>query len=112
MPNTLAHLFVQGVATRSLLRGADLRWICLGCVIPDLPWILQRVVWRLNLAVLSPYDLRLYVIVQSSLIACLVLCGAFAMLSVEPRRVQSEDWRPGFWGGRSHQSSGADGSVV
>ena len=44
MPNTLAHLCVQGIATRSLIKDADLKWIYTGCVIPDVPWILQRVI--------------------------------------------------------------------
>ena len=42
MPNTLAHLGVQALVTRTLLPRAELRWIALGCVIPDLPWIAQR----------------------------------------------------------------------
>ena len=44
MPNTLAHLAINGLATRSLIRGANLKWIFLGAIIPDIPWILQRVV--------------------------------------------------------------------
>jgi hypothetical protein len=44
VPNALAHLGVQGVATRALLRDADLKWVYIGCIIPDIPWILQRFV--------------------------------------------------------------------
>jgi hypothetical protein len=35
MPNTLAHLGIQGVATLSWLKKADLKWIFIGCIIPD-----------------------------------------------------------------------------
>lgn len=87
MPNTLAHLAVQGLATRAVLRGADLKWIFLGCVIPDAPWILQRTLKWLAHDSLSLYDLRLYAIVQGSLIGCLLLCGAAAALSAAPKKV-------------------------
>jgi len=80
MPNTLVHLGVQGVATRALLRDADLKWVYIGCIIPDLPWILQRIM-RLPFSGLDLYDLRLYAIVQSSLCFCLLLSLALAMLS-------------------------------
>ncbi len=88
MPNTLAHLGVQAVATRTVVRDPDLKWIALGCIIPDLPWILLRV-----LDVVAPgfnvYDLRLYAIVQSSFAGSLLLCGAFAAISEKPRLVFS-----------------------
>jgi len=84
MPNTLGHLGIQGLVTRAVFRGADLKWICLGCVIPDLPWILQRAV---RLFPVDLYDLRLYAIAQSSLALSLVACGAFAALSADPGRV-------------------------
>ncbi|MFB6231275.1 MAG: hypothetical protein ABEL04_08975 [Salinibacter sp.] len=79
MPNTLAHAGAQGLATRSL-RDVDLRWVYLGCVIPDLPWILQR---ALLFAVpgIDPYALQAYTIVQASLFGCLLLCAAAALLS-------------------------------
>lgn len=86
MPNTLAHLGVQALATRGIIRGAEPGWIWLGCILPDLPWILRRVaagVWP----DLSPYDLRLYAIVQSALLFCLIGAAAFACLSSRPRRV-------------------------
>jgi len=58
MPNTLAHLAVHGFATRAVLRGADLKWVFVGCVIPDIPWIIQRVVIFADLGI-SLYDLRI-----------------------------------------------------
>lgn len=86
MPNTLAHLGIQGLATRAIMPGADLKWIYLGCIVPDLPWILQRAA-RPLLSDVSAYDLRLYTIVQSSLFMSLIVAGAFSVFSSRPRRV-------------------------
>lgn len=86
MPNTLAHLGIQALLTRRLIAQADLGWIFLGCVLPDLPWILQRVVTALPVS-LSSIDLRLYVVVQSTLLFCLVLAATFACLTLRPLRV-------------------------
>ena len=80
MPNTLAHMGVHGLMTRAVLRGADLKWIYLGCVIPDIPWIMQRLL-RILLHHISPYDLRLYAMIQASLCFSLILCASFALLS-------------------------------
>ena len=80
MPNTLAHLGIQGIATRSWFRNADLKWIFIGCVIPDLPWILQRLIWT-GLPDIDRYDLRLFATAQSSLFFCLILSVALAALS-------------------------------
>ncbi len=86
MPNTLAHFGIQGVASRSLIRGADPKWIFLGCIIPDLPWIL---VHGLNAVApgLDPYNLRLYAVAQSSLVVSLLICGALALLSRKPKLI-------------------------
>ncbi len=85
MPNTLAHIAVQTLVTRGVLRDADFKWILAGCVLPDVPWIVQRAV-----AVLVPeipaIPLRLYVAVQSSLIVTLILGAALALLSRRPGR--------------------------
>jgi hypothetical protein len=80
MPNTLAHVGVQGIATRSALSDVRLKWVYLSCVIPDLPWILQRAVRVLGPGV-DPYLLRSYVIIQASLLGCLVFSGAVALLA-------------------------------
>jgi hypothetical protein len=82
----LAHIGVQGVITRTVLRDADLRWIFLGCLLPDLPWILQRL-GRAFMPGLNAYDLRLYAVVQASLAACILLCGALALYSSEPWKI-------------------------
>ncbi len=86
MPNTLAHFGVQGVATRSLIREADAKWIFLGCIISDIPWILIHLANRLSLQV-DPYDLRLYAIVLASLAACLLVSVALALLSKRPTMI-------------------------
>ncbi len=86
MPNTLVHFGVQGLLGRALFRGADIKWIFVGCVIPDVPWIVQRMVRDVGPTV-DLYDLRLYVIVQASLFGCLFLCGALAWLSDTPSKV-------------------------
>lgn len=66
--------------TRLGLREVDLKWVYLGCVIPDVPWILQRIVWFAAPGV-DPHVLRAYAIVQASLFSCLVLSAAIALLS-------------------------------
>ena len=85
MPNTLAHLGIQGLITRGLLRGSDLKWIYVSCIIPDLPWIFQRIV-HLAIPRIDPLDLRLYVIVQASLLFSLIFGAALAMFTVNIRR--------------------------
>ncbi|MDO8550508.1 MAG: hypothetical protein Q7S39_10220 [Ignavibacteria bacterium] len=82
MPNTLAHIGVAGFVTRSVITAADLKWIYLGGIIPDLPWMFQRLGWiffpNINL-----YDLRLYVIIQSTLLFGIIISLALASLSKE-----------------------------
>ena len=86
MPNVFAHLGVGAAVTRLVIPDADAKWIFLGCVIPDVPWILQRVVSTLGLA-LNPYDIRLYFVVQASLAGSLLLAATLAAISSAPRRV-------------------------
>lgn len=86
MPNTLAHIGAQALITRGLIARADLAWIWAGCILPDLPWILQRVLKALPVAV-SPIDLRLYAVAQSSLALSLVAAAGFAMLAPRARQV-------------------------
>ena len=86
MPNTLAHFGIQGVATRALIQEADAKWIFLGCIVGDIPWILRRlssVLWPS----IDPYYLRFYTIVQASLLACFVLSAGLALLSKKPVKV-------------------------
>lgn len=76
MPHTLAHIGVQALGTRALVRRADGVWILAACVVPDLPWVLQRAVQ--SLGVVDPYALRFYAIAQASLLGSLLLCAALA----------------------------------
>lgn len=93
MPNTLAHLGVHALVSRlgwsqseRAWRDRDLwGWVWLGAVIPDLPWILQRGV-RAAMPAIPALDLRLYAIVQSALIFCLIAAAAAAVLSRHPWR--------------------------
>lgn len=86
MPNVLAHIGAQGALSRGLSGSLDGRWILLGCLLPDLPWIAVRGTRIFHLS-LDPYDLRLFAIVQSSLLVTLVLCAALALVSAAPRRI-------------------------
>jgi len=86
MPNTLAHLGIQGVVTRSIIRKADIKWIFLGAVLPDIPWIARRIVIAV-LPGIDPVAVRIYAIAQSSLFSCLILAVAFSLFSQIPRRV-------------------------
>ena len=79
VPNTLAHIGIQGLATRSIIKDADLKWVLVGCVIPDVPWIIQRLA-RL-VSEVNPYELRLYATVQSSFFFCLILSLLLSTLS-------------------------------
>lgn len=86
MPNTLVHYAVQGPASRFGFREADLRWLLLGCIIPDVPWILQRVAPTVVPGV-DPYQLRLYATAQASLILSIFLCAAASLLSRDSKYV-------------------------
>ena len=86
MPNMLAHIGVGGIVTRTVLPKADAKIILLGCLLPDLPWIMARIVRGLPLGI-DPYALRLYFIAQASLFVTLLLCWALATISAHPRRI-------------------------
>lgn len=86
MPNTLVHFGVQGITGRVVFREVDIKWILLGCVVPDIPWILRRAL-SFSVDGLNPYDLHLYVAVQATFAFTLILCGFFAVLSKRPRLI-------------------------
>ncbi len=86
MPNTIAHFAVNGLISRALISNADLKWVYLACVIPDIPWILQRILRSLPLS-LDLYDIRAYCIAQSSFLICIFLCLAFAFLTKQKGKV-------------------------
>jgi hypothetical protein len=50
--------------------------VIIACILPDIPWIVQKCC--ISLQLFDPYDLRLYCIAQASLFFCLFLCGALA----------------------------------
>lgn len=86
MPDTFAHLGVQALVSRGLFKDADIKWIAVGCIIPDVPWITQRIFLALHVPV-DPFALRFYAIVQASLFSCLLLAGAVALLAADGRRI-------------------------
>lgn len=86
MPNTIAHFAVNGLISRTLISNADLKWIYLACIIPDVPWILQRILKVLPFS-LDLYDIRAYCIAQSSLWICIFLCLAFTFLAKQRGKV-------------------------
>ena len=86
MPNTLAHLGAQGVLNHLVKRGVDPKVVGLGCLLPDVPWLLQRLVNGLELSS-DPYTTRMYFIAQASLLVTFCLCGSLAFLSQKPREV-------------------------
>lgn len=85
MPDTLAHFGVQIIASKALFRDADARWIGLGCLLPDLPWIFQRAALALGWA--DPVSLRLYAVIQSSLFFSLLLAAALSLQAAQSRRI-------------------------
>ncbi len=80
MPNTLAHIGINGLSTKTLIKNSDLFWIYLGCIIPDFPWIIRKIIIFLY-PTINGFDLQLYSIVQASLFFSLVLSLAFALVS-------------------------------
>jgi hypothetical protein len=86
MPNTLVHFAMQRAASAPWWRRVDARWIYLGCLLPDIPWILRRAVVAFGLPG-DAVDLRLYTMAQASLAGTLLLCAALAAASAAPRLV-------------------------
>ena len=83
MPNLLAHCGVQGVLTHALIKGAPPAWITVGCLIPDVPWILARMA-KIVILPSAAYDVQLYAIVQATLALSLLLAAGLAFLSRRP----------------------------
>lgn len=82
MPNTLAHIGIQGPLNSLLLKGINPQWMLLGCVIPDIPWITQRILTLVP--GIEPITLRLYSLNQASLFFCLFLAAALALAGSRP----------------------------
>lgn len=79
MPNTLAHLGINGIISKSLFKNVDLLLVYIGAIIPDIPWIIQRILITI-IPGINPYDLRLYSIVNSSLLFSLIFCLTSAII--------------------------------
>ena len=85
MPNTLGHIGIQAPLSNLFFKKAELQWIVLGCVIPDIPWIIQRVLFKLQL--FDPYMINYYTTIQASLLFSVVLGLSFSMLSRGSMRI-------------------------
>ena len=86
MPNTLVHLCIQTPASRILVRDSDFKWIALGCIIPDIPWVLQRII-LVGYPDVDQVNLKIYAVIQASLIFCLVSSLALSLLAAGSRRI-------------------------
>jgi membrane-bound metal-dependent hydrolase YbcI (DUF457 family) len=86
MPNTLAHLGVQSLLSASIIDKKNYKWLFIGCILPDIPWIARRAILAIQLPV-SPYDIELYFIFQSSLFGCLFLSLAIAQFSQNSKKI-------------------------
>jgi hypothetical protein len=80
MPNTLAHIGAQALPWKLLAPDTDIRWLAFGCIIPDLPWIAQRIVPYL-VPTVDLINLKIYCMIQASLLFCLLISGAIALLA-------------------------------
>jgi len=87
MPNTLGHFGIQGIVSRAAFRNIDVRWILLGCVLPDVAWIIYRITRALAPAGTDPYFLRLYGASQATLLVSTILAGACAVMAPRARAV-------------------------
>ena len=86
MPNTLAHIGVQTIATKAVDHTIDVKWIAVGCIIPDIPWIMQRIVHWLVPGI-DFITLRAYAMVQASLFFCLLLSGALCLFACNKKKL-------------------------
>ena len=57
-------------------------WILAGTIIPDIPWIFQRIFY--NIPIIDPFHLRLYTTVQTSLLFCLLFSWTAATFAKRP----------------------------
>lgn len=85
MPNTLGHIGIQVPLSNLFFKKAELQWIALGCLIPDIPWIIQRVLFKLQL--FDPYMINYYTTIQASLFFSVALGVSFSMLSRRSIRI-------------------------
>ncbi|MBI9071774.1 MAG: hypothetical protein JEY94_09260 [Melioribacteraceae bacterium] len=84
MPNTIAHIGLHGITSRALIKNSDFKWIYLACLIPDIPWILQRLL--ITFSGFNPFDIRIYTMIQASLFLCLTLSALFSFFSSNSKK--------------------------
>jgi hypothetical protein len=84
MPNTLAHIAVSRLLLSRFSSYSDILLIYIGCIIPDLPWIMQRILHSTTNT--DPFDLRLYAIAQASLFMCIIISCAIACIMRNPMK--------------------------
>ena len=72
MPNTLIHIAIQTPISRTISPKTEIPWLLVGAIIPDIPWIFQRILLAANIA--DPYLVKLYFTAQASLLFSLLLC--------------------------------------
>ncbi len=82
MPNTLCHIALQGWPHRALYSDRGLLWVIIGCIIPDIPWIILRISLAFDLA--DPYVLRPYTTIQASLLFCILAAVFLAQFAARP----------------------------
>lgn len=85
LPNTLGHIGIQAPLCKLIFKKAELQWITIGCLIPDLPWITQRLL--LQIPLIDPYAVAYYTTIQSSLFFSIVLAAAFSLFSRNPPQI-------------------------
>ncbi len=85
MPNTLAHIGFNGVITKSVLKQPDLILIYIGSIIPDLRWIIQRLVFFVKPSI-DLYDLRLYCIVLATFSFSIIFSTALSNIFDNSKR--------------------------
>ena len=88
MPNTLVHIGLQGILSRQLFKPAAVLWIYLGLLIPDIPWILQRII-RMAAPAVDLLMLRSYSVVQATLFGSLILAFTLAFFAKQQWKVFS-----------------------
>jgi len=80
MPNTLAHIGISTPLTRLFIKPSDTKWILAGTILPDIPWITQRILTRLFTGI-DLYDLRIFSIIQATLFFSILLSAALSFFS-------------------------------
>ena len=85
LPNTLGHIGIQAPLSKLLFKKAELQWITIGCIIPDLPWITRRLL--LHLQIIDPFVVDRYTTIQASFFFSTTLAVAFSLFSRNPLRV-------------------------